>query len=187
MLDGFQKNLCSISSEIQLLQQQSVNMNIKLKNRQSVRGELSQFIDEMVVPESMITTIMDGQLTERTFLEFLHELNHKINFLYEKSPSEIKCFNDIHEILYKLKIKAISRIREFIMQKIYQFRKPMANYQITQDLLIKSRFFYEFLLLHDKSVARECRDEYINTLSKVYFSYFKEYSSKLSKLQVVCF
>lgn len=54
MLDGFQKNLCSISSEIQLLQQQSVNMNIKLKNRQAIRGELSQFIDEMVVPEAMI-------------------------------------------------------------------------------------------------------------------------------------
>lgn len=54
MLDGFQKNLGSISSEIQLLQQQSVNMNVKLKNRQAVRAELSQFIDEMVVPEAMI-------------------------------------------------------------------------------------------------------------------------------------
>lgn len=60
----------------------------------------------------------------------------------------------------------------------------MTNYQITQDLLVKSRFFYEFLVLHDKAVARECRDEYINTLSKVYFSYFKEYASKLAKLQV---
>ena len=54
MLDGFQKNLCSISSEIQQLQQQSVAMNVKLKNRQAVRSELSQFIDEMVVPEAMI-------------------------------------------------------------------------------------------------------------------------------------
>jgi hypothetical protein len=54
MLDGFQKNLCSISSEIQQLQSQSVEMNIKLKNRQAIRGELSQFIDEMLVPESMI-------------------------------------------------------------------------------------------------------------------------------------
>ncbi len=65
-----------------------------------------------------------------------------------------------------------------------QFRKPMANYQITQDFLLKSRFFYEFLTLHDRTVARECRDEYINTMSKVYYSYFKEYSSKLAKLQV---
>ena len=83
---------------------------------------------------------MDGQVTERQFLEYLHELNHKINFLYEKSPSEIKCFNEIHDILYKLKIKAISKIRDFIMQKIYQFRKPMANYQVTQDILLKNRF-----------------------------------------------
>ncbi len=61
----------------------------------------------------------------------------------------------------------------------------MANYQVTQDILLKSRFFYEFLTLHDKSIARECRDEYINTLSKVYYSYFKEYLSKLAKLQVI--
>ena len=59
MLDGFQKNLCSISSEIQLLQQQSVNMNIKLKNRQSIRAELSQFIDEMLVPEQMIEWVLN--------------------------------------------------------------------------------------------------------------------------------
>lgn len=132
-----------------------------------------------------LRTILEGQLTDRSFLECLHELNHKIEFLYEKPPHEIKCFNDIHEILYKLKTKAITRIKEFILQKIYQFRKPMQNYQITQDILIKNRFFYEFLTLHDRTVARECRDEYINTMSKVYFSYFKEYSSKLSKLQVL--
>ncbi len=184
MLDGFQKNLCSISSEIQLLQQQSVNMNVKLKNRQAIRGELSQFIDEMVVPENMIITIMEAQVTERSFIEYLHELNHKISFLYEKSPHEIMCFNQVHDIIYRLKVKAISKIKDFIIQKVYQFRKPMANYQITQDMLLKSRFFYEFLTLHDKIAARECRDEYINTLSKVYFSYFKEYHSKLAKLQI---
>jgi hypothetical protein len=184
MLDGFQKNLCSISSEIQLLQQQSVNMNVKLKNRQSIRADLSQFIDEMLVPEQMIETLLEGQVTERSFLEYLHELNHKINFLYEKSPQEIKCFNEIHDTLYKLKIKSIGKIRDFILTKIYQFRKPMANYQVTQDLLLRTRFFYEFLTMHDRSVARECRDEYINTMSKVYFSYFKEYSAKLGKLQL---
>ena len=54
MLNGFQKDLSSISTEIQTLQHQSVSMNIKLKNRQAVRGELSQFVDEMVVPETMI-------------------------------------------------------------------------------------------------------------------------------------
>ncbi|KAK2143335.1 hypothetical protein LSH36_853g01026 [Paralvinella palmiformis] len=54
MLNGFQTDLSSISHEIQSLQKQSVAMNVKLKNRQAVRGELSQFVDEMVVPEAMI-------------------------------------------------------------------------------------------------------------------------------------
>lgn len=54
MLLSFQNDLGSISHEILTLQQQSVSMNIRLKNRQSVRGELSQFVDEMVIHESMI-------------------------------------------------------------------------------------------------------------------------------------
>lgn len=58
---------------------------------------------------------MDGPLTERSFLEYLHELDHKINFLYEKPPNDIKCFNDVHEILYKLKIK-VSRVSHHLNQ-----------------------------------------------------------------------
>ena len=60
MLNGFQTDLSSISSEIQTLQQQSVAMNQRLKNRQAVRGELSQFVDEMVVPDTMITSVITG-------------------------------------------------------------------------------------------------------------------------------
>ena len=54
MLLTFQSDLGSISNEILSLQQQSVQMNIKLKNRQAVRGELTQFVDDMIVPEEMI-------------------------------------------------------------------------------------------------------------------------------------
>jgi len=55
MLHGFQHALSSISAEIQCLQEQSVAMNVKLKNRQAVKSELSQLVDEMVVPEAMLT------------------------------------------------------------------------------------------------------------------------------------
>ena len=68
---------------------------------------------------------METPVTERAFLEYLHELNHKISYLYEKSPSEIKCFNEVHDILYKLKIKVNSdeelmhNKTGFIMQTIH--------------------------------------------------------------------
>jgi recombinational DNA repair protein (RecF pathway) len=57
MLKDFQQHLSSISSDIQSLQQQSIEMNVQLKNKQAVRSELSQYVDEMVVPEVMIRSV----------------------------------------------------------------------------------------------------------------------------------
>ncbi|KAM8766761.1 vacuolar protein sorting-associated protein 52 homolog isoform 3-T5 [Acanthopagrus schlegelii] len=183
MLSGFQSDLSSISSEIQTLQQQSVSMNVRLKNRQAVRSHLSQLVDELVVPGTMISTILDSPVTEQEFLEQLHELNNKINFAKELSFRETLACSDIQDIVDRLKLKAVSKIREFILQKIYSFRKPMTNYQIPQNTLLKYRFFYQFLLANERTVAKEIRDEYVDTMSKIYYSYFKSYSSRLLKVQ----
>ncbi|XP_014674937.1 PREDICTED: vacuolar protein sorting-associated protein 52 homolog isoform X2 [Priapulus caudatus] len=183
MLSGFQTDLSSISDEIQTLQEQSIAMNVKLKNRQSVRGELSQFVHEIVVPDFMINTILDVPVTERNFLEQLHELNHKINFVKEQSFHDSKSALDVKDVLEKLKIKAIAKIREFLLLRIYQFRKPMTNYQVPQNAMLKFRFFYEFLLANERHVAKEVRDEYVDTMSKIYYSYFRSYSNRIMKLQ----
>nr|XP_033779875.1 vacuolar protein sorting-associated protein 52 homolog isoform X1 [Geotrypetes seraphini] len=183
MLSTFQCDLSSISSEIQTLQEQSIAMNIKLKNRQSVRSELSQLVDELVVPSTMISVILETAVTEQSFLEQLHELNNKINYVKEQSFRETMACADVQDTLDRLKIKAVTKIREFILQKIYSFRKPMTNYQIPQNALLKFRFFYQFLLANERSVAKEIRDEYVDTMSKIYLSYFKSYTSRLMKVQ----
>ncbi|XP_030644650.1 vacuolar protein sorting-associated protein 52 homolog [Chanos chanos] len=183
MLSTFQSDLLSISSEIQTLQQQSVSMNLRLKNRQAVRSQLSQLVDELVVPSTMISVILDSPVTEQEFLEQLHELNNKINFAKELSFRETLACSDIQDIVDRLKIKAVTKIREFILQKIYSFRKPMTNYQIPQNTLLKYRFFYQFLLANERTVAKEIRDEYVDTMSKIYYSYFKSYSGRLLKVQ----
>ncbi|XP_030053082.1 vacuolar protein sorting-associated protein 52 homolog [Microcaecilia unicolor] len=183
MLSTFQCDLSSISSEIQTLQEQSIAMNIKLKNRQSVRSELSQLVDELVVPSTMISVILETAVTEQSFLEQLHELNNKINYVKEQSFRETMACADVQDTLDRLKIKASNKIREFILQKIYSFRKPMTNYQIPQNALLKFRFFYQFLLANERSVAKEIRDEYVDTMSKIYLSYFKSYTSRLMKVQ----
>ena len=50
---------------------------------------------------------------------------------------------------------------------------------------IISRYFFEFLLAHHQQVAREIRDEYVDTMSKIYSAYFGGYIAKLMKLQVI--
>ncbi|MGH0185045.1 UNVERIFIED_CONTAM: hypothetical protein FKN15_016730, partial [Acipenser sinensis] len=45
------------------------------------------------------------------------------------------------------------------------------------------RFFYQFLLANERHVAKEVRDEYVDSMSKIYFSYFKSYTGRLMKVQ----
>ncbi|KAG8199048.1 hypothetical protein JTE90_021061 [Oedothorax gibbosus] len=183
MLKLFQSDLGSISNEILTLQQQSVSMNIRLKNRQAIRGELSQFVDDMIVQESLIQHILESPVTDKEFLEDLQILDHKIAFVKEQSFKDAKCSQDVKDVLEKLKIKAISKIREHLLQKIYSFRKPMTNYQVPQNALLKFKFYYQFLMTHERDIAREVREEYLDTISKILFSYFKMYTSRLMKLQ----
>lgn len=55
----------------------------------------------------------------------------------------------------KYRFKAIEKIREWILTKIYMFRKPLSNYQVPQHQLLKYRFFYEFLLANERNIAKE--------------------------------
>lgn len=47
-----------------------------------------------------------------------------------------------------------------------------------------SRFFYQFLLGNECATAKEIRDEYVETLSKIYLSYYRSYVGRLMKVQV---
>lgn len=183
MLLGFQNDLGSISTEIVSLQRKSISMSQELSNRQAIRGQLSQFIDDMVVPESLVSEILDGNVTDKDFLYNLQNLNHKLSFVKEQNFKESKSCLDVKDILEKLKIKAMTKLRTYLLEQVYKFRKPMTNYQIPQNALLKNKFFYEFILSNERNVAQEICNEYIDTMSRIYFSYFKSYSGRIMKLQ----
>ncbi|XP_018646582.1 vacuolar protein sorting, putative [Schistosoma mansoni] len=184
ILTNFHEDLGAISTEIQDLQSKSLQMNTRLQNRQVVRSNLSQFLSDTAIPEELIRHIIYTPVTEQEFLENLHELNHKMNFSLEQSMVDYKSFNDVSVLLKKLRIKAVAKIREFLLGKIYSLRKPLTNYQVPQNQMLKFRFYNSFLLAHDREIAKEVRVEYINTMSKVYYAYFKAYGGKLTKLQL---
>ena len=45
------------------------------------------------------------------------------------------------------------------------------------------RFFFEFVATNEQNVAQEVRSEYVDTMRKIFLSYFKSYSSRLAKLR----
>ena len=183
MLCAFQADLGNICQEILTLQEQSVALNIKLRNMQAVRTDLTKFIDDLIIPQSVITHILDTPAQEREFLEQLQVLDQKICFVREQTFKDARSCQDVLEILNNLKIRAIAKIYEYVMRKVQSIKKPMSNYQITQRALAEKSFFFKFLLRHNRDVAREIQYEYIDTVSKAYYSYFKDYMHQLNKLR----
>ncbi|KAK2510357.1 hypothetical protein Q9233_017825, partial [Columba guinea] len=159
--------------ELELQEEHSVAMTLRLRNRRAVRRQLGRLLDQLVVPPAMISAILEAPVTEPQFLEQLRELNGKIDSVKEQAFRDTVACADVQHVLEKLKIKAVTKIREFVLQKIYSFRKPMTNYQIPQNALLKYRFFYQFLLANDRAVAQELREQYVDTMGKIYLSYFK--------------
>lgn len=87
MLLNFKSDLGNISSEIISLQKKSVEMSQRLNNRQSVRGHLSQFIDDISVSEDHIRIILEGDVTDKEFIKQLSVLSQKINFVREQNTA----------------------------------------------------------------------------------------------------
>lgn len=183
MLEKYLNHLSSISQEIQSLQEESASINNQLNNRKIVHKELSSFVDELMIPDVMIYHILNTPVTENHFMEQLQALDKKMKFLKTQQFKDAQSCQDIQDIINKLTIKAITKIREYLLHKISQFKKPFSNYQISQNVMIKHKFFFEFLLLYGRTVAAEVHDEYVDTMSKVYTSYFQAYTKHLWKLQ----
>lgn len=126
---------------------------------------------------------MDTPVTEKEFVGQLNQLNHKLNLVKELSFKDSKSVDDVKDVLIKLKIKAMSKIRTYLLEQIYKFRRPMTNYQVPQNTMLKHKFFFEFVLYNERQVAHEICTEYVETMSKIYYSYFKSYSSRLAALK----
>lgn len=116
---------------------------------------------------------MQTAVTDKEFSVQLSNLNHKLNLVKELQFKEARSSEDVKDVLEKLKIKAMSKIRVYLLEQIYKFRKPMTNYQIPQNAMLKNKFFFEFILYNERQVGQEICSEYVDTMSKIYYSYFK--------------
>eukprot|EP00053_Salpingoeca_punica_P012338 m.110516 g.110516 ORF g.110516 m.110516 type:complete len:701 (-) comp15917_c0_seq1:1262-3364(-) len=181
LLGTFQADLGNISEEIQNLQDQSLSMNQKLKNRKVVQERVGAHVQALSISPDLVDAICNEQVGDK-FQEALGELHTKLTFAGGLSP-DVKSITDVSVDLEKLKMKAVTKIRESCMQKIGAMKKPMSNPQLQQNALLKQKPSFEFVVKHHRQIAAEIRDEYIDTMGKVQLTYFKTYLARLLKLQ----
>ena len=210
MLSGFQADLGVVSGEIAALQQKSTAMNVKLNNRREAERALFTFIQHVYIPEQLALQLIDGEVNEQ-YIPYLHSLHQRILYIQQQlstaasspSPRHSQAVLDSIPSLLRLKLKAIARIRVFLLERFHALQKPKTNIQIKQKLLVKYRYFYDFLLYHtdaaflassstlsspvvptlDVDLAAELRQHYQQTMSHLYSHKFRQYLASLTALQ----
>ncbi|KQK21279.1 vacuolar protein sorting-associated protein 52 A isoform X2 [Brachypodium distachyon] len=184
VLTGFQTEIGSISSEIKVLQEKSMDMGLKLKNRKAAESKLSKFVEDIIVPPRMIDIIVDGEVNDE-YMRTLDILSKKIKFIEADSMvKSSKALKDVQPEVERLRQKAVSKIFEFVIQKFYALRKPKTNIQILQQSVLKYKYIIIFLKEHAKEIHAEVRTAYIDTMNKVLSAHFRAYIQALEKLQL---
>jgi hypothetical protein len=168
MLRGFQADLGEISSEIKHLQDDSLFMNVKLKNRRAVEEKLNKFLEKAAIPATLTNNVMSPNVNEG-FLEAVLILSDRLKYLEQTvaprdgscldiAPSDTLSGRSLLPELEKLKIKAISKIREYFTAQFMAIRKPKTNIQIVQqNLLLKYSSLFHFLQRESQATADELR------------------------------
>ncbi|KAL7174313.1 hypothetical protein ACSBR2_033558 [Camellia fascicularis] len=131
----------SISSDIKVLQEKSMDMGLKLKNRKVAESKLAKFVEDIIVPPRMIDIIVDGEVNDE-YMRTLENLSKKLKFVEaDLMVKTSKALRDVQPELERLRQKAVSKVFEFIVQKLYALRKPKTNIQILQQSVLLKYMF----------------------------------------------
>lgn len=184
MLRGFQSDLASISAQIKYLQDESLSMNVRLRNRKAAETQLSSFITQIVVPPELISQICEAEV-DASYLGYVQQLDAKVSFAKLESTAMTSACADIAPELEKLRLKSVQRIRDFLLERVGRLKRRMTNTQILQNsVLLKYKGLYAFLQSHAPDVCAEVREAYTTTMSSVYLAKVRDYLTGLLALKV---
>ncbi|MEW5309332.1 MAG: hypothetical protein WDW38_001227 [Sanguina aurantia] len=167
LLGTFQSELGRVSEEIRTLQIQSNSMSTKLKNRRAAECKLGSFVEHITISEDLVHNVLEHEINE-DYLEYLLLLDKKLKFVSEdETAASSQAKRDLDPALQKLRIKALAKVREFLLQKVYQLKRPKTNVQIIQtSVLLKFRHFCRFLRQHGPDMYEEVRGDHMFQLGE---------------------
>ncbi|PRW32567.1 vacuolar sorting-associated 52 A isoform A [Chlorella sorokiniana] len=185
MLGRFQSDLGNISSEIRSLQEQSTSMSVRLKNRRTVQERLEAFIEHVSIPPPLIFGIVQGEMGE-AFLGHLEDLAKKLDYVAGDDTARFSAaFRDVAPELERLKVKAVQRCRDHLMERIYDMRKPKTNLQIKQSVLLRYRYMAAFLKQHAPNIYAEVRGAYVDKVGAKMLDLFRTYWAAMERLEEI--
>ncbi|KAL5223750.1 hypothetical protein ABZP36_010389 [Zizania latifolia] len=182
LLTGFQVHIGSISSEIRSLQERSLDISLRLKNRKLVETKLAKFVEEIVAPPGLVSVIIDGEVNDG-YVRSLEILSKKLRFAQvDPMINASESLKDIKPELERLRQKALSKVSNYITEILFAMTKPGTNIQILQQNLVqKYRYLILFLREHGSKTYTDVCAAYVDTMNKVLSADFHVYIEALEK------
>ncbi|KAH7031005.1 Sac2 family protein [Microdochium trichocladiopsis] len=185
-LTSFRNDLAAVSADIETLQARSTALNIRLENRRAVEKGLGPVVDEISVSPFVVSKIVDGPIDE-AWIKVLAEVDRRAA-AYEKGGSATersKGLQDLGPLLEKLVLKAIERIRDYLVGQVKALRSPNINAQILQQQnFLRFKDLYTFLHKHHATLAEEICQAYLNTMRWYYHNQFSRYEGALKSIKL---
>lgn len=185
-LTNFKAELGQVSAEIENLQARSAQLNARLDNRRKVEKLLGPAVEEFTLSPVTVRAISEGPIDDN-FVKALNEVQARSVAITEKSATNetSKALEDVRPLLDDLKVKAIERIRDYIVSQIKALRSPNINAQVIQhQYFLRFKDLYTFLARNHAALAEEIAQAYINTMKWYYSSNFARYQQALQKLHI---
>ncbi|KXJ92344.1 Sac2 family-domain-containing protein [Microdochium bolleyi] len=185
-LTSFRNDLAAVSADIETLQARSAALNVRLENRRAVEKALGPVVDEISVSPVVVSKIVDGPIDD-TWVKVLSEVDRRAA-AYEKAGTATersRGFQDLGPLLEKLVLKAIERIRDYLVAQVKALRSPNINAQILQQQnFLRFKDLFTFLHKHHATLAEEVCQAYLNTMRWYYQNQFSRYEGALKKIKL---
>ncbi|KAI6083153.1 Vps52-domain-containing protein [Hypoxylon rubiginosum] len=185
-LTSFRNDLATVSADIETLQARSTALNVRLENRKAVEKGLGPVVEEISVSPTIVSKIAEGHIDE-AWVKVVAEIDKRAAS-QKKNASNTqgnKGLQDLGPLLEKLVLKAVERIRDFLVAQIKALRSPHINAQIIQHQnFLKFKDLYSFLHKHHSTLADEICQAYMNTMRWYYANQFTRYESALKKIKL---
>ncbi|OAA44402.1 Vps52 / Sac2 family protein [Metarhizium rileyi] len=185
-LADFRNDLAAVSADIESLQERSTALNRRLGNRREVEKALGPLVEELSLSPEVISKISTGHIDE-SWAKILTELDRR-SAAHKKKTSSAQQHNKASEelgpLFGKLTLKAIERIRDFLVAQIKALRSPHINAQIIQQQnFLRFKDLFTFLHKHHATLADEISLAYMNTMRWYYHNQFSRYERALAKIK----
>ncbi|KAL4534419.1 hypothetical protein Ndes2437B_g03696 [Nannochloris sp. 'desiccata'] len=184
LLGKYASDLATVSNDIRALQEQSQTMNLKLKNRRALQGGLSDFVERVAILPSLIHTIMKAPPASVEFFAALTQLSSKLAFVSgDDGVRRSAAFRDVAPELERLRLAAVTRCRELLLDQIYGLRKPRAHIQAKQAALLRHRVAAAFLRTYGGDIYTEVRAAYAEKVSGKLLDIFRSYWASMERVE----